>query len=69
MKTYTNMFKTLVQSGQEYLRGGMEKAKDPIIKIDKANTIMDAKCFNEPKIDPKKCIQILAKLIYLFNQG
>ena len=40
------MFKTLVQSGQEYLRGGIEKAKDPIIKIDKANTIMDAKCFN-----------------------
>lgn len=50
------MVRTLVQTGQEYLRGGTEKAKDPIIKIDKASTILDAKCFNDSKIDPKRCI-------------
>lgn len=39
-----------------------------MVKIDKALTIYEAKTFNEGKIDPKKCIATLAKLVYIFNQ-
>lgn len=39
------------------------------MKVDKTATIYEAKAFHDSKIDPKKCISTLAKLIYLFNQG
>lgn len=40
-----------------------------MIKVDKTATLYEAKSFNDSRIDPKKCISILAKFIYLFNQG
>jgi coatomer protein complex subunit gamma len=40
-----------------------------MVKVDKTATIYEAKAFHDSKIDPKKCISTLAKLIYLFNQG
>ena len=69
MKAYTSMMKTLYTQGQEYLSRGLDKKKEPLVKIDKTATIHEAKSFNDSKIDPKACISTLAKLIYLFNQG
>ena len=40
-----------------------------MVKVDKTATIYEAKSFHDSRIDPKKCISVLAKLIYLFNQG
>lgn len=40
-----------------------------MVKVDKTATMYEAKCFHDSRIDSKKCIGILAKLIYLFNQG
>lgn len=62
------MLKTLYSTGQEYIFGAIERKKEPIVKIDKALTIYEAKTFNESRVDPKQSIATLAKLIYLFNQ-
>lgn len=40
-----------------------------MVKVDKTATIYETKLFDDSRVDPKKCINILAKLIYLFNQG
>lgn len=69
MQAYTNMVKTLYTTGKDYIWSMTEKAKQPMIKIDKTATIHQVKLFHDSRIDPKKCITTLAKLIYLFNQG
>jgi hypothetical protein len=40
-----------------------------MVKVDKIATIYDSNCFHKSKIDTKYCIAILAKFIFLFNQG
>ena len=39
MKAYTSMMKTLYTQGQEYLSRGLDKKKEPLVKIDKTATI------------------------------
>jgi hypothetical protein len=40
-----------------------------MVKVDKVATIYEANAFHKSKIDTKSCISILAKFIFLFNQG
>ena len=43
--------------------------KDEYTRISKSTLVQEAsKIFNEAKINPKKCIEVLNKIIYLLNQ-
>lgn len=37
--------------------------------LDKTTLIQEARCFNSTPVNPRKCIHILTKIIYLLNQG
>lgn len=71
MNNYVNLVKNWYQTGQEYIsnytEGGRKKAA--FVRIDKTATMQEAKCFNNPTLEPSKCIQTLVKLIYLLNHG
>ncbi|CAI2381568.1 unnamed protein product [Moneuplotes crassus] len=44
--------------------------KDEYTRISKSTLVQEARTiFNEAKIKPKKCIEVLNKIIYLLNQG
>lgn len=64
---YVNMVKTMVQSGQNYIRN---YGKTPHAgRIDKAEVIAAAKSFNDNQLDPRKCQKVLTELICLLNRG
>ena len=63
-----HLVKNIVNSGQTYWYGD-SKDKTPVIKIDKAATLLEARAFNDNHIDINKCLKTLGKLIYLFSQG
>lgn len=41
----------------------------PFYGIDKGAVLQEARCFNDPQVDPRKCQQVITKLLYLLNQG
>jgi coatomer protein complex subunit gamma len=42
---------------------------NPYARLDKTAVIQEARAFNETPINPRKCSQILCKLLYLFQHG
>jgi len=46
--------------------GGAER---PFKGVDKAHVIQEARMFNQPDVDPNKCIQLMTKLLYLLGKG
>ncbi len=71
MNNYVNLVKSWYQTGQEYITAYTDshKKKATFVKIDKASTMYDARCFHNTQLDTNKCIRTLTNLIYLFNQG
>ena len=71
MNNYVRLLKNWYQTGQELVSSYTDNSKDKaaFVKIDKAATIYDARCFHNTQLDTAKCIRTLANLIYLFNQG
>ncbi|KAL4437499.1 hypothetical protein ABPG77_003480 [Micractinium sp. CCAP 211/92] len=67
------------QNTLEPLRAGGDKAKDedmeeeleysPFYGIEKGAVLQEARVFNEPHVDPRKCQQVITKLLYLLTQG
>ncbi|CAL8463056.1 g2590 [Coccomyxa elongata] len=59
------------------LRGPEKKDEDrdedteysPFYAIEKGAVLQEARCFNEPHIDPRRCQQVITKLLYLLTQG
>ncbi|KAF5841268.1 hypothetical protein DUNSADRAFT_13722 [Dunaliella salina] len=41
----------------------------PFYGIDKGAVLQEARCFNDPQIDARKCQQVITKLLYLLGQG
>lgn len=46
-----------------------EDAGNYIQNIDKTTLLQEARYFNSTPVNPRKCIHILTKIIYLINQG
>lgn len=42
---------------------------NPYARLDKTAVVQEARAFNETPINPRKCAQILCKLLYLFQHG
>lgn len=66
------------QNSEAPLRAGGDKAKDedtedteysPFFGIDKGAVLQEARCFNAPQVDARKCQQVITKLLYLLSQG
>ncbi|EFN55078.1 hypothetical protein CHLNCDRAFT_31542 [Chlorella variabilis] len=68
------------QNTLEPLRaGGDSKAKDedmeeeleysPFYGIEKGAVLQEARCFNDSHVDPRRCQQVITKLLYLLTQG
>ncbi|KAK9907459.1 hypothetical protein WJX75_004057 [Coccomyxa subellipsoidea] len=59
------------------LRGPEKKDEDrdedteysPFYAIEKGAVLQEARCFNDPHIDPRRCQQVITKLLYLLTQG
>lgn len=43
--------------------------EDQFTAVERSAVLYESKCFNERQIDIRKCRQVLAKLVYLTNQG
>ena len=70
MTNYVNLVKNWYQTGQEYIASySNSNKKAAIVKIEKASTMYDARCFHDTQLDTNKCIRTLTHLIYLFNKG
>lgn len=69
MQSYVNLVKGLVQTGQEYLNQIRPDSKQDPMKIDKSQTLYEARCFNESQVEPAKCAKVIKNLIYHFNRG
>lgn len=41
----------------------------PFYGIEKGAVLQEARVFNEPHVDPRKCQQVITKLLYLLTQG
>ncbi|KAL6213583.1 hypothetical protein ACLB2K_013030 [Fragaria x ananassa] len=41
----------------------------PFLGIEKGAVLQDARVFNDPQLDPRRCSQVITKLLYLLNQG
>ncbi|KAL9248490.1 Coatomer subunit gamma-like protein [Drosera capensis] len=41
----------------------------PFIGIEKGAVLQEARVFHDPQLDPRRCSQVIAKLLYLLNQG
>ncbi|OAY29680.1 coatomer subunit gamma isoform X2 [Manihot esculenta] len=41
----------------------------PFMGIEKGAVLQEARVFNDPQLDPRKCSQVITKLLYLLNQG
>ncbi|XP_073525883.1 uncharacterized protein [Phyllobates terribilis] len=46
-----------------------EAEYSPFLGIEKGAVLQDARVFNDPQLDPRKCSQVITKLLYLLNQG
>ncbi|XP_014776562.1 coatomer subunit gamma-2 [Octopus bimaculoides] len=57
----------------EMLRSNKKDEEDggsnPYNHLEKATVLQEARTFNESPINPRKCSQILTKILYLLNQG
>ncbi|XP_044734358.1 coatomer subunit gamma isoform X1 [Chrysoperla carnea] len=42
---------------------------NPYLNIEKTTVLQEARTFNETPVNPRKCTQILTKILYLLNQG
>ena len=69
MQSYVNLVKGLVQTGQDYLNQIRPVSKKDSMKIDKSQTLYDARCFNDSQLEPTKCAKVIKNLIYHFNKG
>ncbi|CAB3980713.1 coatomer subunit gamma-2-like, partial [Paramuricea clavata] len=45
------------------------RGSNPFQGLDKATALQEARTFNESPINPRRCIHILTKILYLLNQG
>uniref|UniRef100_A0A0C9S951 Coatomer subunit gamma n=2 Tax=Spermatophyta TaxID=58024 RepID=A0A0C9S951_9CONI len=41
----------------------------PFLGIEKGAVLQEARVFNDPQLDPRRCAQVITKLLYLINQG
>ncbi|KAH9696111.1 Coatomer subunit gamma [Citrus sinensis] len=41
----------------------------PFLGIEKGAVLQEARVFNDPQLDPRRCSQVITKLLYLLNQG
>lgn len=65
------------QDASAPLRGPEKKDEDreedteysPFYGIEKGAVLQEARCFNDPHIDPRRCQQVITKLLYLICQG
>ncbi|KAL8168169.1 hypothetical protein V2J09_009669 [Rumex salicifolius] len=46
-----------------------EAEYSPFLGIEKGAVLQEARVFNDPQLDPKRCSQVITKLLYLLNQG
>ena len=46
-----------------------EASERPFKGVDKAHVIQEARMFNQPDVDPAKCIQLMTKILYLLGKG
>lgn len=58
----------------QYLRRDKKDEEDgsqsnPFQNLDKSAVLQEARTFNETPINPRKCIHILTKILYVLNQG
>lgn len=41
----------------------------PFYGIEKGAVLQEARCFNDAHVDPRRCQQVITKLLYLLTQG
>eukprot|EP00249_Psilotum_nudum_P023804 c28985_g1_i2 orf=144-2834(+) len=46
-----------------------EAEYSPFTGIEKGAVLQEARVFNDPQLDPRRCAQVITKLLYLLNQG
>ncbi|XP_022746877.1 coatomer subunit gamma [Durio zibethinus] len=46
-----------------------EAEYSPFSGIEKGAVLQEARVFNDPQLDPRRCSQVITKLLYLLNQG
>ncbi|CAI0438064.1 unnamed protein product [Linum tenue] len=46
-----------------------EAEYSPFMGIEKGAVLQEARVFNDPQLDPRRCSQVITKLLYLLNQG
>ncbi|KAA8545965.1 hypothetical protein F0562_020584 [Nyssa sinensis] len=46
-----------------------EAEYSPFIGIEKGAVLQEARVFNDPQLDSRRCSQVITKLLYLLNQG
>uniref|UniRef100_A0A7N0SZW2 Coatomer subunit gamma n=1 Tax=Kalanchoe fedtschenkoi TaxID=63787 RepID=A0A7N0SZW2_KALFE len=46
-----------------------EEEYSPFLGIEKGAVLQEARVFNDPQLDPRKCNQVITKLLFLLNQG
>ncbi|GAB2222537.1 hypothetical protein Droror1_Dr00016655 [Drosera rotundifolia] len=47
----------------------VEADYSPFLGIEKGAVLQEARVFHDPQLDPRKCSQVITKLLYLLNQG
>nr|ACU19661.1 unknown [Glycine max] len=46
-----------------------EAEYSPFLGIEKGAVLQEARVFNDPQLDARRCSQVITKLLYLLNQG
>lgn len=46
-----------------------EEEYSPFLGIEKGAVLQEARVFNDPHVDARRCAQVITKLLYLLNQG
>ncbi|KAG9130174.1 hypothetical protein Leryth_018766 [Lithospermum erythrorhizon] len=46
-----------------------EEELSPFYGIEKGGVVQEARVFHDPQLDPRRCSQVITKLLYLLNQG
>lgn len=46
-----------------------EEEFSPFLGIEKGSVLQEARVFNDPQLDARRCSQVITKLLYLLNQG
>ncbi|GAA0145482.1 vesicle coat protein [Lithospermum erythrorhizon] len=46
-----------------------EEELSPFDGIEKGGVVQEARVFHDPQLDPRRCSQVITKLLYLLNQG